>query len=35
MGFFTKENQMRDIGLKTLDNVMKGIIYEEGVYSLP
>lgn len=35
VGFFTRENQMRDLGLKTLDNAMKGIIYEEGVFSLP
>jgi hypothetical protein len=35
VGFFTRENQMRDLGLKTLDNAMKGIIYEEGIFSLP
>ena len=35
VGYFTKENQLRDLGLKTLDNFMKGSIYEEGVFSLP
>jgi hypothetical protein len=35
VGYFTKENQMKDIGLKTIDNAMKGVIMEEGVFSLP
>lgn len=35
VGYFTKDNQLRDIGLKTLDNFMKGNIYEEGIFSLP
>ena len=28
VGYFTKENQLRDLGLKTLDNYMKGNVYE-------
>lgn len=35
MGFYSKQNQMKDIGIKTLDNVMKGIIFEQGIYNLP
>lgn len=28
VGYFTKENQLRDLGLKTIDNFMKGNVYE-------
>ena len=35
LGYFTKDNQLRDLGLKTHDNFMKGNIYEEGIFSLP
>jgi hypothetical protein len=35
IGYFTKDNQLRDLGLKTHDNPMKGAIYEEGVFSMP
>ncbi len=34
-GTFTKENQMKDIGLKMIDNAMKGIVIEEGIFNLP
>lgn len=34
MGSFTKENQMKDIGMKMKDNSMKGVIYEEGNYAV-
>ena len=26
LGMFTKDNQLREIGLKMLDNLMKGVI---------
>jgi hypothetical protein len=32
MGFFSKENQLRDIGLKAIDSSMKGYVLEEGVF---
>jgi hypothetical protein len=35
LGMFTKDNQLREIGLKMLDNPMKGVIIEEGIFSLP
>ncbi len=35
MGYFTKENQLKDIGIKTHNNLMKGIIYEEAIFSVP
>ena len=28
VGYFTRQNQMKDIGLKTVDNAMKGVIVE-------
>lgn len=27
MGYFSKDNQLKDIGLKMIDNAMKGTIY--------
>jgi hypothetical protein len=35
VGHFTRDNQLRDLGIKTLDNPMKGVVYEEGVFSMP
>jgi hypothetical protein len=35
MGHFSKDNQLKEIGLKMIDNTMKGTIYEEGVFSVP
>jgi hypothetical protein len=28
MGYFTRENQLKDLGIKMKDNSMKGVIYE-------
>jgi hypothetical protein len=32
MGYFSKESQLRDIGLRVIDNPMKGYVLEEGIF---